>query len=92
VLFVACDLVNLILQGTGGGISSTLQTQEGIQAGINVVIAGLATQVASLLLFIGCCSHLAIRLHQNKHLQLREFEAVRNTRSFHAFLYGKCTI
>lgn len=88
LVFVACDLVNLILQGVGGGVSSTLQTPKGIQAGINIVIAGLATQVVSLLLFMGCCAHLAVRLRQNRHRQLQEFEHIRNTTTFCVFLLG----
>lgn len=52
-IFIPCDLVSLILQGTGGGLAST-ESQGGAdpKSGTNVMVAGLAFQVASLTLFI----------------------------------------
>lgn len=88
LIFVACDLLNLILQGMGGGICSTQQRPKGIQAGINIVIAGLATQVASLFIFILCCLHFANNVRHQSSGKLSEFAFVRESRSFRAFLFG----
>jgi len=88
LIFVACDLVNLILQGLGGGISSTQQQPKGIQAGIDIVIAGLATQVASLFIFICCCTHFALNVHRRPQKTLGQFRHIRETWSFRAFLFG----
>ncbi|KAK5046221.1 hypothetical protein LTR84_008364 [Exophiala bonariae] len=88
LIFVACDLLNLILQGMGGGICSTQQQPKGIQAGINIVIAGLATQVASLFIFILCCLHFANNVRRQSSKKLSDCEHVRQSRSFRAFLFG----
>ncbi|KAK2807800.1 hypothetical protein FQN50_005343 [Emmonsiellopsis sp. PD_5] len=52
-IFISCDLVSLILQGAGGGIAS-VATQDGKDGstGTNIMIAGLAFQVFSLVVFI----------------------------------------
>ncbi|KAK2771833.1 hypothetical protein FQN53_004872 [Emmonsiellopsis sp. PD_33] len=52
-IFISCDLVSLILQGAGGGIASvaTRGGRDG-STGTNIMIAGLAFQVFSLLVFI----------------------------------------
>lgn len=81
--------MNLSLGGVGGGISSTRQTPEGIQAGLNIVIAGLSTQVASLFLFMLCCLHFAVMVIRHKDQRLKQFRALRDTRSFRLFLYSK---
>ncbi|KEF56936.1 uncharacterized protein A1O9_07126 [Exophiala aquamarina CBS 119918] len=88
LIFVACDLVKLILQGLGGGICSTQQQPNGIQAGIDIVIAGLATQAVSLFIFICCCMHFASNVRRRPQQVLDRFRHVRETWSFHAFLFG----
>ncbi|PGG98111.1 hypothetical protein AJ80_09583 [Polytolypa hystricis UAMH7299] len=52
-IFIPCDLISLILQGTGGALAS-VATDNGHDPtpATNVMIAGLAFQVFSLLMFI----------------------------------------
>lgn len=59
-IFVPCDFVSLILQGAGGGLAST-ESQSGNdpKAGTNVMVAGLAFQVASMTLFIALAGEYA---------------------------------
>ncbi|KAK4943484.1 hypothetical protein LTR10_016975 [Elasticomyces elasticus] len=47
--FVPCDLVSLILQAVGGAMSSTSNGKSSV--GVNVALAGLAFQVATLTIF-----------------------------------------
>jgi RTA1 like protein len=47
--FIACDVVSLTLQGTGGGMSSSSGGKS--QIGINIAIAGLSFQVFTLSIF-----------------------------------------
>ncbi|KAI9814920.1 MAG: hypothetical protein M1826_002125 [Phylliscum demangeonii] len=56
LIFIPCDVVSLSLQGAGGGISS-VQSQAGKTptSGRDIMIAGLAFQVATLALFIALC-------------------------------------
>jgi RTA1 like protein len=52
-IFIPCDVVSLILQGTGGGMASvTSQNGEDPVVGTNIMVAGLSFQVASMSLFI----------------------------------------
>ena len=48
--FIPCDVVSLILQATGGAMSSSSSGKS--EAGVNIALAGLAFQVFTLFLFI----------------------------------------
>lgn len=49
-IFIPCDLVSLILQAVGGAQSSTSNGKS--TTGVNIALAGLAFQVATLTIFI----------------------------------------
>ncbi|KAJ4341216.1 hypothetical protein N0V87_001957 [Didymella glomerata] len=52
-IFIPCDIASLVLQALGGGIASAKTHQnEDPTVGNNIMIAGLAFQVATLLIFI----------------------------------------
>ncbi|KAL3440507.1 RTA1 like protein-domain-containing protein [Aspergillus insuetus] len=63
IIFVACDIVSLLLQAAGGAIT-TADESSTVQAGINIMLAGLAAQVASLTLYLGICLDLAWRIYR----------------------------
>ncbi|RAH70547.1 RTA1 domain-containing protein [Aspergillus aculeatinus CBS 121060] len=67
IVFVACDLISLILQAAGGAITSVADADQYdlAQDGINIMIAGLASQVASLALFMAICLDYAWRVYKN---------------------------
>ncbi|KAL2054846.1 hypothetical protein ABVK25_004668 [Lepraria finkii] len=88
IIFILCDLTNLILQGVGGAISSTSRQRDQIQVGINVIIAGLATQVASLLIFIILGAEFAFRVRRRSDEMVKETGYLRGTRRWNAFLLG----
>ncbi|CDK25497.1 unnamed protein product [Kuraishia capsulata CBS 1993] len=51
-IFIACDLVAIILQGAGGGIAAvSLQTYSSSDNGTHIMVGGLAVQVATMILF-----------------------------------------
>ncbi|KAJ6118911.1 hypothetical protein N7471_013531, partial [Penicillium samsonianum] len=50
-LFVSCDLISLILQAAGGAVTSSADDQSLHDTGVNIMIAGLVFQVASLIVF-----------------------------------------
>ena len=50
-IFILCDLLSLILQGAGGGIAATANTQNLQNVGNNLMMAGIAWQVFTLLVF-----------------------------------------
>ncbi|KAL2841009.1 RTA1 like protein-domain-containing protein [Aspergillus pseudoustus] len=61
IIFVACDIVSLLLQAAGGGLT-TANDNSTVQTGINILIAGLSFQVASLTLYLAICLDLAWRI------------------------------
>ncbi|KAI0126740.1 RTA1 like protein-domain-containing protein [Xylariales sp. AK1849] len=65
-IFVTFDLLALILQGAGGGLAATANDKKGSDLGVNVMIAGLAFQVFSILIFTGLCADFAWRLRKSR--------------------------
>ena len=49
-IFIPCDIISLILQAVGGAMSSTSNGRS--TAGVNIALAGLCFQVATLAMFI----------------------------------------
>jgi hypothetical protein len=92
VIFVCCDFFSLVLQGAGGGIAATADDDDksGKDLGINLMIAGLATQVASLAVFSAICSQFAWRVRKNPTRLNPEFATLRNSRRFKGLLFGMC--
>lgn len=50
-IFILCDLFSLILQGAGGGIAATADTDSLASTGNNLMMAGIVWQVFTLLIF-----------------------------------------
>jgi hypothetical protein len=63
MIFIPCDVVSLILQGTGGGLaSSASQNNQDVSVPTHVMVAGLAFQVATMAAFITLCLDYAFRV------------------------------
>lgn len=67
VIFITSDFICLVLQAAGGAIASlsggtSEQARASSQMGINIMIAGLALQVVSLVIFIAGCVDFWIRV------------------------------
>lgn len=69
ILFISCDILSLILQAVGGALASTANTPEQRDNGVNVMLAGLATQVAATTAFACVCLHLAWAVRRDKRQQ-----------------------
>ncbi|MCJ1447833.1 MAG: hypothetical protein MMC23_008345 [Stictis urceolatum] len=91
VVFMISDFFSLVLQGAGGGLASTGDTPDQVNTGVNVMIAGLAFQVVSLVIFIVLCSDFAIRVWRHKHDHNPEFASLRNGLKFKLFLVALST-
>ncbi|TVY36102.1 Sphingoid long-chain base transporter [Lachnellula occidentalis] len=60
--FIPCDLISLLLQAAGGGLaSSESHAHKSPDTGDNIMVAGLAFQVLTLLVFMILCIDFAIR-------------------------------
>ncbi|RHZ64932.1 RTA1 domain-containing protein [Aspergillus thermomutatus] len=71
IVFVTCDLLCLILQAAGGAVTATAgREQDGLRhTGINIMITGLAAQVASLGAFMALAIDYLWRLRRQRQSQ-----------------------
>jgi hypothetical protein len=67
-LFVSCDLISLILQAAGGAITSIADEQSLHDTGVNIMIAGLVFQVASLVVFSVLAIEYGVRVLRGRRL------------------------
>lgn len=68
-IFVASDIVSIILQGAGGTISAIATEKTFLDQGVNIMIAGLVSQVVTLMIFAGLCVDFYVNCRKHKHLQ-----------------------
>jgi hypothetical protein len=91
-VFIVCDIISLLLQATGGGMASVAtHTKKSPTPGNNIMIAGLAFQVFTLLLFILLAVDFAIRsMRRKRQLGVDTFDTththLRSARRFKLFL------
>jgi hypothetical protein len=91
-IFIVCDIFSLVLQATGGGMASVAtHTNRSPTTGNNIMIAGLAFQVFTLLVFIIFALDFAIRtMRRQKQIGVAAFDAthsqLRSSRKFRWFL------
>ncbi|RBR16771.1 uncharacterized protein FIESC28_06806 [Fusarium coffeatum] len=93
-IFIPCDVVSLVLQALGGAMASIASHQhESTDTGSNIMIAGLAFQVITILSFIICSVDFTLRTIRRQRAlgeaaldQRPEIVKVRNSRWFKAFL------
>jgi 4-amino-4-deoxy-L-arabinose transferase-like glycosyltransferase len=64
LLFVGFDLLSLVLQAAGGALAALADTAPDADRGVNIMIAGLALQVFSLLVFMALWGDFAWRAHK----------------------------
>ncbi|KAM0439643.1 hypothetical protein ACHAPT_000735 [Fusarium lateritium] len=95
-IFIPCDVISLVLQALGGGMASvSSHNHDDPKVGSNIMIAGLAFQVATILAFILCSLDFALRTVRRQRAlgeaaldQRPEVRKVRNSPRFKAFLGG----
>jgi hypothetical protein len=88
LIFVACDFISLLLQAIGGATASMADTKTIETTGINIMIAGLAFQVASMALFMGLAGEVGWRIIKAGKDKTGE---VTGSALFKRFLIGKLT-
>lgn len=65
-IFAVSDFISLVLQGSGGGLAATANSQTDSHRGVNIMIGGLAFQVFSLTVFMLVCADYALRVHRHR--------------------------
>lgn len=86
ILFIVCDIVSLIFQGTGGGMCANADT--GSDVGMNIALVGLSFQVFSMAIFILLSADYAWRYH--KAVQTGHAGTI-HSRKFNVFVAGLAT-
>jgi hypothetical protein len=65
-IFISCDLLSLILQGVGGGMAATARDAKGSRRGVDIMIAGLISQVITMTLFLALWCDFVLRTRRAK--------------------------
>ena len=89
LIFMFSDFVALVLQGAGGGVASTGKDEKTSQMGINLMIAGLAWQVASLTIFTVAAADFVWCVKRGRGQPNQHFMALRTSKKFRLFMWCK---
>lgn len=65
-IFISCDVVSIVLPAAGGGVASAAPDLHVLEIGDNIMIAGLVTQVATLLVFGVSAADYASAVHKHR--------------------------
>ncbi|KEY68817.1 hypothetical protein S7711_00685 [Stachybotrys chartarum IBT 7711] len=68
LIFVPCDFVALVLQAVGGVIAAISEDPEDAQMGVDIMVAGLAVQVATSVGFITAYAFFVLRCRKRYRL------------------------
>lgn len=88
ITFISFDVFSLVLQAVGGAIASSTDDSSSLQAGINIMIAGLAFQVFSLFLFMCLCADFGYSAFRKQSNLDPAHATVRNSTKFKSFQLG----
>ena len=89
LIFIGCDFFSLLLQAAGGGIASGATTASADATGKDIMITGVAWQVASLVLFTVICADFARRVRNASDVDMNPaFATFRASAKFRLFLCG----
>ncbi|RMZ82704.1 hypothetical protein DV738_g1464, partial [Chaetothyriales sp. CBS 135597] len=88
ILFVGFDLLSLVLQAAGGALASTANSNSTAQVGVDIMIAGLSTQVVSTTAFCLLCLQLAWSIRKHPERVDDTYRAFRRTLKFRAYSWA----
>jgi len=71
-IFLTADIVALVVQGAGGGLAATANTDAGSTLGGNIMLGGIIFQLVSLIIFIGISSEYYIRYIRDVPIRQRQ--------------------
>ncbi|KAF1851095.1 RTA1-domain-containing protein [Cucurbitaria berberidis CBS 394.84] len=93
-VFVGCDLLALVLQSIGGGMAATARDAKGSRRGVNIMIAGLVSQVITMILFLAVWGDFVLRTRRAKfsgslsRSQPPLYDNLRSTKNFTLFQWS----
>lgn len=77
-----------MLQGAGGGLAASADTQSTQDVGSNLMLTGIVWQVVTLLLFAALAADFFLRAHRNRADLTDAAKEIRRTARFSLFLAG----
>ncbi|KAL3457023.1 RTA1 like protein-domain-containing protein [Aspergillus heterothallicus] len=88
-IFITCDLISLTMQGAGGGLAASADTDAGTKAGGDVMLAGIVWQVVTLTVFVGLSAVFFMRVKRARlHSLSVEAQKVWEGGRFWVFFWG----
>ena len=91
-IFIGCDFLSLVLQAAGGAVTSLAISESLTQTGINIMIAGLSTQVVSTTAFCCVCLQMMFRAYRRPDLVNPNSSTLRMRLKFRLFLWGEYSL
>ena len=85
-IFISCDVFSIMLQAIGGAVSSASTSTSILSVGTNIMIAGLATQVFTLVVFGVLAADYGISIYRNRDSLNKTTEGLRRTIRFKLFI------
>ncbi|EMC93503.1 hypothetical protein BAUCODRAFT_150821 [Baudoinia panamericana UAMH 10762] len=87
-IFISCDLFSIVLQAVGGALASVSSDMSLLNAGTNVMIAGLVLQVFTLLVFGMLAADYAFAVFRNRENLNPATAELRSSLRFKLFVGG----
>lgn len=87
-IFITCDIFTLVIQGAGGGIAASANTNSLQKVGKDMMMAGIALQVVILLAFATAGTDYLLRLRRSTKPLSAESQAVKADKRFQLFIGG----
>ncbi|KAJ3891165.1 RTA1 like protein-domain-containing protein [Lentinula edodes] len=69
-IFLSCDVVSLVVQAVGGGMTASANDDAGVNLGTNIMLAGIAIQLAILIIFSAIALEFVYRFNADKPVRL----------------------
>ncbi|KAK4507726.1 hypothetical protein PRZ48_001461 [Zasmidium cellare] len=86
IIFVCSDVVSLLLQAAGGALAATGKTEKKVNNGVHILVAGLAFQVLSLVIFMSLAGHFWFKVRRGGQPLNTRFETLRGSKQFKFFI------
>lgn len=85
-IFISCDVFSILLQALGGAMSAATNSMSFLNIATDIMIAGLATQVVTLLVFGALSADYGFKVYRNRAHLNPATESLRRTMRFRLFI------
>ncbi|KAJ4487658.1 RTA1 like protein-domain-containing protein [Lentinula aciculospora] len=75
-IFLSCDIVSLVVQAVGGGMTASANDDAGVNLGTNIMLAGIVIQLAILIIFSTTALEFVYRFNTDKPVRSEPSDAI----------------